>query len=489
MADLTVTALDPLTSNRIRYNIGAKNWAPTAEDGHGWVPDLAGTGSGTVRLPEAARIDVLLLGDGFESEADFHWKLDEWIATFFKVEVYERFRGAFRIRALFNHSDEPASKERRRSYYKVAINEAGDILRDPWWQEDDEYGVQFRDLLWDSIRAFGDANTARYPDDLSDSGVIHNPLAGLFSHLVVMMLVRRVKPDPPNRPSMSPIGMTRRVDLTTMISAGVNVGFGENSLHEFGHAFAYLEDEYIQKRGRESTIHRNPSPPSVFDLSNLSFEKQIDRVPWLHLSPWGDIPRQAAGVEASPIVGWLWRGGEHDGGVWHSEYQCLMNGRHQNYAYTPVAASDPTAHPPTSCDRFRDGGADLRWRNPPTYCLWCQEIVVIRTLEKTGQLDTTLDDPSTDIRGRDLYRKWVAHGRAHYWESFAVADRIRERESWYANPSLRPGDELCQLRRADGTYLRLDASPLYEVFDAKPVAATPPGPRDDDAEHLLVVTA
>jgi hypothetical protein len=93
-----------------------------------------------------------------------------------------------------------------------------------------------------------------------------------------------------------------------------------------------------------------------------------------------------------------------------------MNGGHQNYAYTPFVEDDPTHDPPpTGCSRFADGGTDLRWRNPPTYCLWCQEIVVIRTLEKTGQLARAGDDPSINVNGEAWYRDWVAKGRAHYW--------------------------------------------------------------------------
>jgi hypothetical protein len=270
-------------------------------------------------------------------------------------------------------------------------------------------------------------------------------------------------------------------------SVGVNVGFGSNSLHEFGHAFAYLEDEYISKRGSAASRH-NPSTPSVFNLSNLTFDTRLDHVPWLHLSPWGRTPRQAAGVSPSPIVGWLWRGGEHDELVWHSEYQCLMNGKHENYAYTPVAANDPTANPPTPCSRFDvDGpaGSDLRWHKPPTYCLWCQEIVVIRILEKTGQLATPHDDDSIDHRGRAWYQNWVAEGRAGYWTTFDMAARIADREELYANPPKRP-DDLCQLLRADlVTYLRLDESPLYQVFDAEPRPTTS-APEPNEGEELLM---
>jgi hypothetical protein len=482
MADLTVTALDSLSGSRVRYEIGKGNWAPSTEAGRGWVPDLGGAAGDTVQLEESQRIDVLILGDGFETESSFRSKLDAWIKAFFDVKVYEQFRGAFRIRALYTRSAIPAAITPG-SFYGVGIDDDGDILRNPhWWQENDERGTRFRERLRSSIGVFTDANLIAYPSSLSHSPVLHNRLAGLCSNLVVIMLVRAVMPSSSSPPSTSPVGMTRRVDFESFGLNGVNVGFGENSLHEFGHAFAYLEDEYIQERGSRAARH-NPSTPSVFNLSNLSFDTRVDHVPWLHLSPWGLLRRQAAGTSPSPIVGWLWRGGEHDERVWHSEYQCLMNGMHENYAYTPDAPSDPTANPPTttSCNRFLSpAGCVLRWRKPPTYCLWCEEIVVIRTLEKTGQLETAHDDDSIDERGRDWYQDWVTEGRAAYWETFEVADRIREREEWYANPSLR-ADDLCQLLRDDGTYLRLDASPLYQVFDAEPhPTASAPEPEDGD---------
>ena len=486
MADLSVVALDPLGGDRIRYVIGAANWAPAAEDGQGWVPDLGGVGP--VRLAEDQRVDVLLVGDGFDSEADFRAKLDTWVAAFFAVEVYERFRGAFRIRALFTRSTEPATSDRG-SYYGVGIDGGGDILRDPqWWKGDDDRAVGFRERLWDSIGAFDDMNLATYPAGMTESAVIHNTLAGLYSNLVVVMLVRRAVPDSSGGVSVSasPVGMTRRVNRTSQRPLGVNLALGENSLHEFGHAFAYLEDEYISERG--STARReNPAVSSVFNLSNLTFDSRLDRVPWTHLSPWGRNQRQGTEGSPPPVVGWLWRGGEHDLKVWHSEYQCLMNGKHLNYAYTYDVVRDPTANPPTDCPRFIDGGSDLRWRDPPTYCLWCQEIVVIHILEKTGQLAGPGDDPSINERGVAWYQRWQHEIRDGYWEFFGVAEQLRQREEWYADPRLRAAD-LCQLMDADGNYLVLGHSPLYCVFSAEPSAPSQP-PAMDDSEELLVVTS
>ena len=110
------------------------------------------------------------------------------------------------------------------------------------------------------------------------------------------------------------------------------MAFGAHALHEFGHAFAYLEDEYIDGRGSRAT-RNNPSPRSLFTLSNLSFSDRWGSVPWEHVSPWGRERRQGTSLTPPPVVGWLWRGGEHDRGVWHAEYHCLMNGKHDNYAY------------------------------------------------------------------------------------------------------------------------------------------------------------
>ena len=62
-------------------------------------------------------------------------------------------------------------------------------------------------------------------------------------------------------------------------------------------------------------------------------------------------------------------------GAWHSEYKCLMNGSHDNYQFTQLD-NDPTH---LADDTIK--GADLR--DKTRLCLWCQELVTIRLLEKT----------------------------------------------------------------------------------------------------------
>lgn len=484
MADLTITALDPISAETVRYELGRENWAPAFEDGHSWVPGFLHCESGNVRLNEDQSIDVVILGDGYEAEDQFHSQLDWWLGDFFAVEVYERFRGAFRIRAVFTRSEEPCSVSRN-THYGVKVDANGKIKRDNWWNADSAKGRRFRRRLFESVERFA-VNWVRYPGNLQVGGgstVLHNELGGLYSHLVVMMLARSRNKD--GNIIDNATGMTRRVRRRR--GTHLNVGFGSHSLHEFGHAFAYLEDEYISKRGRRAG-RANPSNPSVFTLSNLTFGDRLASALWLHISPWGMAPRQAAGAEPSPIVGWLWRGGEQDKKVWHSEYQCLMNGRHQNYAYTSDAAEDPTADPPESCNRFdrEEHGADLRWRNPPRYCLWCQEIVVTRILEKTGQLALAGDPGDVNARGRVWYMRWAADGRRRYWNFFDVPGQIREREALYASPGTEPGS-FCQIQNEDGSYRDLERSDLYRPFDADSREATATGPPGDEEELMMVV--
>ncbi len=485
MADKTITPLDPVGATTIRYELGRDNWAPAVEDGHPWVPAGVHGDAGTVRLNEDQVIDVLILGDGYEDRTQFEARLEVWLDEFFATEVYDGLRGAFRLRALFTPSLEPCTTDRN-THYGVKVDANGGIRRDDWWNAGTSRGRHFREALFAAVDRFS-VNLVRYPGSLDVGGagtVIHNELKGLYSNLVVMMLARSRTDTGATIANAS--GMTRRVRRRS--GTHLNVGFGSHSLHEFGHAFAYLEDEYISDRGSHAG-RSNPATPSVFTLSNLSFGDRLRSALWLHVSPWGFAPRIGWGSEPSPIVGWLWRGGEHDKRVWHSEYQCLMNGSHENYAYTIDESADPTAAPPPGCTRFdgTDGGADLRWRNPPRYCFWCEEIIVVRILEKTGQLALAGDPANINSRGRVWHERWVAEGRRHYWTLLDVANRIQQREALYAEPALEPGS-FCQIVNPDGSHLRLDHSDLYQPFDADGPAPTA-NPALGDDEALVMMNA
>src|SRR6476469_2114409 len=108
MADQSIVELFPARSDGVRYELGVGNWGPRA--GGPWIPDLANPGQ-TIKLAAQEVIDVLILGDGFDSRESFRSELVDWVTDFYGVEVYKRFAGAFRIRALFRKSAEPCTSD------------------------------------------------------------------------------------------------------------------------------------------------------------------------------------------------------------------------------------------------------------------------------------------------------------------------------------------------------------------------------------------
>ncbi len=462
----------------VRYDLGRPNWDP------GWIPDLTDP-QRTVPVGRDQIIDVLILGDGFPDRADFESQLDDWLDDFFDVDVYERFRGAFRVRALFRRSDAPVTAARR-SYYRVPANADDDLSSSgSWWGSEGDANDEFRTRLFDDMGLF-DFNDVLYPGDLdvSDGGtVIHNELAAMFANCVVCMLTF-------NSAGSNGSGFTRRVPFrlasgclggmlglsATPLPPWVNVAFGANSLHEFGHAFAYLEDEYIDDRGSSAT-RSNPATRSIFTLSNLTFSPRLDEALWGHISPWGRVARQGAGDDPTPTVGWLWRGGEEDLDVWHAEYHCLMNGRHDNYLFTSDAAEDPTAQP----DGTYQDETGARLRSDHRYCLWCQELVTARILEKTGQLAAPGDPASINSRGQVWYDRWVDTWRDRYWDFFELDIGVLDRERLYA----AQGSEFDDL---NNNGLELWRSDLYESLHGDALSVGPPG-AVEDGEALLLMTA
>jgi hypothetical protein len=425
MADQTITETT-LDDGRIRYELGRTNWESRL------VPDIRQPES-ALQIPVDRLIDVVILGDGYLTPDDFREELAQWLAAFFKLTVYDTFAGGIRVRALYTPSGEPASAARN-SFFGCAVNDAGTgiVKSGDWWSAGDTKGRLFRQRLWDAVDSFGDVNARAYPPEL-DLGVtadIAGDLRGMYGNAVVSMLVRTAA-----RTNVS--GMTTQVRREPPDeSRQVRVAFGANSIHELSHALGLLSDEYIDGRGGRST-RSNPEVASVYTLSNLSYADTDDSVPWLHLAPAGQFRRTGSGVEPSPVAGWLWIGGVKQFGVWHAEYRCLMNGTHDNFAYTQVASQDATANPDgTYTD---EEGAPLR--DVDHFCSWCQEIVVLRILEKNGQLAEPGDPADPNEQGRIWYARWTSDLRAKYYRLFNVGAQIHQAESRYEAMSPGAGGE------------------------------------------------
>ncbi|HHJ15495.1 MAG TPA: hypothetical protein ENJ80_02240 [Gammaproteobacteria bacterium] len=439
MADTSVVAGPARTDGSIPYEIGKVNWKDRT------IPDIRNP-SAQVQIEENRLIDVVILGDGFTCQEDFESLLAGWIDSFYDLKVYDLFRGVFRIRALYRESPEYASKDRN-SYYRVKVDNDGiRVSGGSWWRGDTGAALAFRERLFADVDSFPGINLRRYPDGLSfDEGntAIGDWVFGMYRNLVVCMLVKTEKR---NNASGWALRVTRPSPDNDKM---VRVAVGANAIHEFSHAFGLLSDEYIKERETVSS-RVNPRRENILNCSNLSFSSKYSEVPWLHLSPWGRISRQAAGNEASPVLGWLWVGGNRHRGVWHAEYRCLMNGRSNNFQFTQDAASDPTAQPDGVYQN--DKGADLRDKS--RFCLWCQELVCMRILERTDQLQEPTDPADFVERGQIWYARWKSELRDNYWSLFGVSEQIRDYEAAYAGMRVGPAGEA------------LEMSDLYAPFDA-----------------------
>jgi hypothetical protein len=461
MPDQTITKT-ALAGGKVSYSLGEPNWKDRL------VPDIRRPDT-TVQLTESRLIDVIILGDGFTTASDFRDSIAEWLADFYAIKVYDLFSGCLRVRALYTPSTEAASADRG-SYYRTLPSTDGDKMdqNTAWWKSNDADGLAFRERFWESVDTFA-ANTRRYPTDLNvgskNQAVTNTLLRDLYRNLVVCLLIK-------TSATTHPSGFTTDVYRPAPHqSRHVRLAIGAKEIHEFGHALGLLLDEYINGgRGSQNT-RVNPSARSVFSLSNVTYSDLVDDVPWLHLSPCGWQTRTASGEDPSPLVGWLWVGGVVQFGAWHSEYRCLMNGSHNNFQFTQVAADDPTANPDGTYTQQHGAGL----RDIDRFCLWCQEIVTLRILEKTDQLLEDGDPPDATSQGTTWYARWVERLRANYFQLFDVAQQILDSEARYA--TMTPG------RNGEALWL----SDLYSVPRASPQAPSSHVPPLTDEEMLVLI--
>jgi hypothetical protein len=398
--------------------------------GSRFIPNIETGGIETISGDEI--IDIIIIGDGYTcpnpisncEDNLFFSDAQTWYDNLFDpcdgIRPYSLFRRAFRVHAVFEPSDDHASADRE-SYFRVKVscdadandpNRACSIDPDSDWQRDgtDADNIVFRDRLFqaiDDVNAFtsGSLNLTKYPDDMGD----FDKLEGLYRNLVVAFLVRGYK----NIPKTIVDHLSGFADNVESMTGSppdkVRVGFGRGWEHEFGHAFAFLKDEYIgnNRRGMTST-GTNPSEWSVFNLSNLTYSNGRCDLLWWHISPGGIY-----NPNVRSLIGNLFKGGGYEHGVWHSEYQCLINGGHHNYL----------------CDNDDPNSGYYDLRDHKHYCFWCEEIVAIRILEKARQIGT--QTPSVAV-GKTWFDRWESTLRHAYYTHFDIPTLIAEKDACYA---------------------------------------------------------
>ena len=315
--------------------------------GDGRIEDVR-TGA-TIELPMERRVHVALLAEGYTQEdldsGRFDRDVDRWLREVFAVEPYATFREAFVVWTLPVASREHVGPGVHDTAFRLPVEASG-------------RGVD--------MRMRGDGETAarvwRALHDLPVPPDRFWPAGGRTSHLARNVVAHLLVRDPLPRgngisgaslPILDPADRDRRVALA----------MGHDLAHEFTHAFARLQDEYVAD---DRTFGDDPKVASATSatLTNVVTGSDCRTLPWRHLLPGGAInpsTENLVGAYGFPGAGF------------HPEMTCLMNGGHDN------------AH-------FYGGNGWLR--SPGRLCNFCREVAAMRLLERTG----ILDDPATSLQ-------------------------------------------------------------------------------------------
>ena len=161
----------------------------------------------------------------------------------------------------------------------------------------------------------------------------------------------------------------RALSLSDMASGNrLSAAFGIPFDHEFTHAFAQLNDEYLD--------HARSAPSFYDEASNVVPTNTCEELPWRHLLVGGEI-----NPDVDELVGAF--GAEGLG--YHPEFLCLLNGVHDNADFY---------------------GGDGRLRSD-RLCNFCREITAFRVFERTGVI------PADDALGT-----WAARYRRPFYDRF-----------------------------------------------------------------------
>jgi hypothetical protein len=407
---------------------GTEVWIdPYPPNGPRHIPDIT-TAAGTVQLASDEIVDVVILGDGYlaSENATFQAHAQQWYNRTFGsgaitgIRPYTYFKQAFRVRAVWEPSPGRASiVSRDSSHYRIKIDPSDtSVASGDWHNGTSEPNRGFRDSLYKVLDALLDPkDTTRYPSNLDNTvygiQITHDSMANVYSHLYIVMLIRATG-------DKNPGGRCR-----TVIKPGgpqrVRVAFGTYEQHEFGHAYGYLDDEYIDDRNAVNVYYRNPEPDlrSVFNLTNINFlptspmyddpdDRCDDMLIWPHLAPGGKYNPSIRSLIGNMFAGM----DKYEVGAAHSEYKCLLNGTHESYF----------------CD-FEGDYKNLR--DYFNMCFWCEEIVAVRTLERTHQLQRAGDSTDIHSKGRQWYRLWDDSLRDAYYNYFNIDSLIVLKDSCF----------------------------------------------------------
>jgi hypothetical protein len=335
----------------------------SATPGGDWVLEHLGTGdfddivTGD-RVPRVAiedRVQVFLLPEGYlqgelalfhdhESHATGENDVDRWLAELFALEPYSLFQDAFVIWYL----------PRASSAHLGAGDTAFDV------------GV--------SGGGVSDASPAAAPlfsvldDQGSDAFVFAPGMAQPINFIASFLLFD------PERGRAGFSGLMTSLRNPSNRNQSIRAAFGRGHAHEFTHAFSRVADEYMETS--------NGGARDSSETSNVVATNRCDELPWAHLLEGRGINETAGliGAFGVPELGY------------HAEFQCLMNGTHDNGQFW--------------CEAGDQRYTTLTLR-PDRLCNFCREVTAYRVFERTGVLS-----------GNTAFETWKSTYRRPFYDRF-----------------------------------------------------------------------
>ncbi|WP_373048811.1 M64 family metallopeptidase [Vulgatibacter sp.] len=317
----------------------------------GWVAHFTGNGTiedprtgAAIELPLERRVHVALLAEGY-TQADldagrFDRDVERWMAEVLAVEPYATYRQALVVWKL-----PVASAERIRAG-------VGDTaLRLP--VRADRRGVDMEAIradgetaarIWAALRRLPHAPARFFPPGGRTSRLAKDVVA----HVLVL---------DPRKGQRGLSGVALPMIDPERRGRRVAVAIGHDLAHEFSHAFARLQDEYMEDccgpRGAEPVAGGSSSA----QLANVVKGNACETLPWRHLLAGGAINPSGEGLVGAFGFGEV---------GYHPELKCLLNGAHDNRAFY---------------------GGDGWLRTPTRLCNFCREVTALRFFERTGVLE------------------------------------------------------------------------------------------------------
>lgn len=344
---------------------------PTGE----WVLERLGTGDfddvltgqPVPTVPIAQRFHILLIGEGYTSQAlpIFHDDaghvaardndVDRWVDLVFEIEPYRLFPEAFVVWYLASPSLTTIRDANPDTAFQVPLTLGAGLAQ---MARPEPSGPTSAALF---------AALAQHPYAPSaGQGTLRNFVASFLIY-------------DPERGAASVSGLSTTLTHPEDNSMRIDSAFGLGHAHEFTHAFAGLWDEYLEN---------DNSPRNWDETSNVVGTNVCTELPWAHLLEGSAINPDTAG-----LVGAFGTAGIG----YHSELLCLLNGTHDNGEYYAQGAGSCSA---SSCTlRVED-----------RMCNFCRELTSYWIFARSGVLDR-------DTTG---FQTWKDEYRSVFYERFGL---------------------------------------------------------------------